>query len=205
MPAYIARMPRDYIWRFSRTICPLFLDPASGPPGTSTNESKTHVQPALVGIGMVWAGVPGMPRLTDIMGQVAIEQGRIDEQGRDIKSFERTEDDSLRAITIERVSEGLDEDIDSETRRRSNETAPEGAAETQEHDFERDFSSQNASRLSREEPSLHRQPSAPSPSARSTKASAVGRPIRSTRCHATYICCITISVYSVVLCVTASI
>ncbi|KAF5391320.1 hypothetical protein D9757_001874 [Collybiopsis confluens] len=37
---------------------------------------KPHTEPAVVGIGVVLAGAPAMPRLTEIVGQVAIEQGR---------------------------------------------------------------------------------------------------------------------------------
>ncbi|KAJ3744697.1 kinase-like protein, partial [Lentinula detonsa] len=37
---------------------------------------KSHAEPAFIGIGVVLAGVPAMPRLTEIMGEVAIEQGR---------------------------------------------------------------------------------------------------------------------------------
>ncbi len=61
--------------------------------GPSRKKVRPHVSPSMVGIGMVLAGVPGMPQLTEIMGPVAIEQGRVDELGQDIKSIERGEDD----------------------------------------------------------------------------------------------------------------
>ncbi|KAG6890684.1 hypothetical protein C0995_005056 [Termitomyces sp. Mi166 len=51
---------------------------------------KHHPEPAVVGIGLVVAGAPGMPRLTEIMGEVAIEQGRATH---DFKSVESQEDD----------------------------------------------------------------------------------------------------------------
>ncbi|KAI6028422.1 kinase-like protein [Pisolithus orientalis] len=37
---------------------------------------KPHVEPALVGIGLVLAGAPVMPGLTEIMGEVALQQGQ---------------------------------------------------------------------------------------------------------------------------------
>ena len=61
--------------------------------GPSRKKVRPHASPSMVGIGMVLAGVPGMPQLTEIMGPVAIEQGRVDELGQDIKSIERGEDD----------------------------------------------------------------------------------------------------------------
>lgn len=73
-----------------------------------------HAEPALVGIGMVLAGVPGMPSLTQIMGPVAIEQGRIDEQGQDIKSIERNDEEGIvRTVSIQSTADSLGEDEDS--------------------------------------------------------------------------------------------
>ncbi|KAG8716197.1 Phosphatidylinositol 4-kinase pik1alpha (PI4-kinase)(PtdIns-4-kinase) [Ceratobasidium sp. 423] len=40
---------------------------------------KPHAIPALVGMGTILAGAPGMPALTSVSGQVAIEQGRREE------------------------------------------------------------------------------------------------------------------------------
>ncbi|KAG5342759.1 hypothetical protein C0989_008709 [Termitomyces sp. Mn162] len=54
---------------------------------------KHHSEPAVVGIGLVLAGAPGMPRLTDIMGKVAIEQGRVEENAHDYKSVTSQKDD----------------------------------------------------------------------------------------------------------------
>lgn len=64
--------------------------------GPVRRKVRPHLQPALVGIGMVWAGAPGIPQLTQVTGEVAIEQGRIDEEGQDIKSLERIDDDIVR-------------------------------------------------------------------------------------------------------------
>ena len=63
---------------------------------------------------MVIAGSPGLPALSRVMGEVAVEQGRIDRQGRDVKSLERYEDDMARGKAVssyERVIE--DDEVDS--------------------------------------------------------------------------------------------
>lgn len=99
--------------------------PASGTPYSSLNlptlpgfirkKVKPNVQPALVGIGMVLAGVPSMPALTDIMGPVAIEQGRLDDQGEDLRSLDnpdgivRTHSDRSQS-----TNEGKEEDEEDE-------------------------------------------------------------------------------------------
>ena len=82
---------------------------------TSRRMVRPHTQPALVGIGMVLAGAPGMPDLTQIMGPVAIEQGRVDEQGQDVRSIERHEDDGamVRTISSNSAAESLEDDNDS--------------------------------------------------------------------------------------------
>lgn len=54
---------------------------------------KHHSEPAMVGIGVVLAGVPGMPQLTEIMGEVAVEQGRIPEAGAEVRNFESQDHD----------------------------------------------------------------------------------------------------------------
>ncbi|PIL24090.1 hypothetical protein GSI_13842 [Ganoderma sinense ZZ0214-1] len=93
------------------SLCP----PASI--GPSRKKVRPHVSPSMVGIGMVLAGVPGMPQLTEIMGPVAIEQGRVDELGQDIKSIERGEDDGsvVRSLSISSTADsgGDVEDDDS--------------------------------------------------------------------------------------------
>ncbi|KAF5365657.1 hypothetical protein D9758_003331 [Tetrapyrgos nigripes] len=53
---------------------------------------KHHRDPVIVGIGMVLAGAPALPQLTEIMGQVAIEQGRVEETGSEERSIESSED-----------------------------------------------------------------------------------------------------------------
>ncbi|KAF7304897.1 Phosphatidylinositol 4-kinase [Mycena kentingensis (nom. inval.)] len=54
---------------------------------------KPHFEPAVIGVSMVLAGVPGMPQLTEIMGEVAIEQGRVEEEGAQFQSIEAQEED----------------------------------------------------------------------------------------------------------------
>ena len=67
------------------------------------------VQPALVGLSMVLAGAPGLPQLTSIMGQVAIEQGRAAEEGSVISSMEREVGQVSTAIS-NATSDGDDDD-----------------------------------------------------------------------------------------------
>jgi hypothetical protein len=58
---------------------------------------KPNTEPAMVGIGLVLAGVPGMPLLTENMGQVPIEQGRV-EEGNHFRSVESQDDDIVRGL-----------------------------------------------------------------------------------------------------------
>ncbi|KAK7054859.1 Phosphatidylinositol 4-kinase pik1alpha (PI4-kinase)(PtdIns-4-kinase) [Paramarasmius palmivorus] len=77
------------------------LPPAASPYATlnlpfrsrfSRKKVKHNAEPAIIGIGMVLAGTPALPRLTEIMGEVAIEQGRA-EEGTEIRSIESQADD----------------------------------------------------------------------------------------------------------------
>src|ERR1700761_2317060 len=43
---------------------------------STAEKLPAHLHAGLVGIGMMLAGVPGMPKITEIMGDVAIKQGR---------------------------------------------------------------------------------------------------------------------------------
>ncbi|KAG1756746.1 kinase-like protein [Suillus paluster] len=52
----------------------------------SRRKVKAHVEPALIGLGLMLAGTPAMPKLTEIMGEIALQQGRADEDGSDLKS-----------------------------------------------------------------------------------------------------------------------
>lgn len=76
-------------------------------PGFLRKKVRPNVQPALVGIGLVLAGVPGMPALVDVMGEVAIEQGRVDNRGDDLRSLENL--DGVVRPQHDHPSESLDE------------------------------------------------------------------------------------------------
>ncbi|KAF7363461.1 Phosphatidylinositol 4-kinase [Mycena sanguinolenta] len=78
----------------------------------SRKKVKPHFEPAVIGISMILAGTPGMPQLTEIMGQVAVEQGRVEEEGTQLKSVEAQDEEvaSYGSPTSSRLS--LDEDAD---------------------------------------------------------------------------------------------
>ncbi|KAJ6630818.1 kinase-like domain-containing protein [Mycena sp. CBHHK59/15] len=73
---------------------------------------KTHFEPAVIGISMVLAGTPGMPQLTEIMGDVAIEQGRVEEEGAQYKSVESQDEEVASYGSPSTASLSLDEDAD---------------------------------------------------------------------------------------------
>ncbi|TFK42568.1 kinase-like domain-containing protein [Crucibulum laeve] len=54
---------------------------------------KHHAEPAIVGIGVMLAGAPGMPKLTEVTGEIAVEQGRAEEEGDSFRSWEMHDDD----------------------------------------------------------------------------------------------------------------
>ena len=66
------------------------------------------VQPALIGLAMVLAGTPGLPQLTPIMGQVAIEQGRVVDEGPEISGLER----ELSQVSVTISTNTTDDDDD---------------------------------------------------------------------------------------------
>ncbi|KAJ7285818.1 kinase-like protein [Mycena rebaudengoi] len=69
------------------------LPPPAPTPYVSLNLAvKPHFEPAVIGISMVLAGAPAMPQLTDIMGEVAVEQGRVEEEGAAFKSVETADE-----------------------------------------------------------------------------------------------------------------
>lgn len=70
-------------------------------PGNRKRKVKPLLFPSLVGISMIVAGAPAMPQLTHTVGEVAIEQGRADEQHGDIRSIERVDDDVVHITTAE--------------------------------------------------------------------------------------------------------
>jgi phosphatidylinositol 4-kinase B len=54
---------------------------------------RPNVGPVMVGVGMVLAGAPALPLLTRVMGEVAIEQGRVEDSSRASRSLSLAEDD----------------------------------------------------------------------------------------------------------------
>jgi hypothetical protein len=73
---------------------------------------RHHAEPVVIGVGVVLAGVPGMPHLTGIMGEVAIEQGRIDDDGHEYKSLEMQDDQIAHGISSSQSSLSAEEDED---------------------------------------------------------------------------------------------
>lgn len=71
---------------------------------------RPHGEPALVGMGMILAGTPGMPQLTEVMGEVAIEQGRIQDEGQEPQRLASQEDDTVRGVSSVPSTEEEDED-----------------------------------------------------------------------------------------------
>ncbi|KAK2466904.1 hypothetical protein APHAL10511_001162 [Amanita phalloides] len=85
---------------------------------------KPHAEPALVGLGVVLAGTPGMPVLTEIMGEVAIEQGRTDDDGNDLRSLEQ--DDTVASTrTTESGANEETRDADDQDSSTSKEDIPD--------------------------------------------------------------------------------
>lgn len=74
---------------------------------------KPNAEPAVVGIGLVLAGAPGMPLLTENMGRVAIEQGRA-EEGNHYRSVESQDDDIVRGLHLNQTIEDSTGDDDQD-------------------------------------------------------------------------------------------
>jgi phosphatidylinositol 4-kinase len=82
-----------------------------------------RVEPALVGLGVVLAGVPGMPQLTRVIGEVAIEQGRIHDEGHGITSLHLQTDQivpDISVLTANDLPEGHDDDVDETEKQLNN-------------------------------------------------------------------------------------
>lgn len=83
-------------------------------PQFSRKKVKPRLYPALLGMSVMLASSPGLPALSRVMGEVAVEQGRLDQHGEDVKSLERYEDDLVPGRTMssyERPVEG--DEVDS--------------------------------------------------------------------------------------------
>jgi hypothetical protein len=76
---------------------------------------RPHVEPALVGLGIVLASASAMPQLTEIMGKVAIEQGRMEDNDDEFKSVETQNEEVVRGITRATEPSTSDEDEDDYT------------------------------------------------------------------------------------------
>lgn len=76
---------------------------------------KAHVVPAFIGLGMILAGSPGMPQVTEVMGEVAIEQGRTDDLGNDLKSLERYDNDLAQVGPIMPSKDSSEDDDDPDS------------------------------------------------------------------------------------------
>jgi phosphatidylinositol 4-kinase len=84
---------------------------------------KPHVEPALIGLGLILAGTPAMPKLTEIMGEVALQQGRADEGGSDLKNAHADNDVPSGLGKTTRNDSGDDDDNGSDGKNEDDLTA----------------------------------------------------------------------------------
>ncbi|KAG8746933.1 Phosphatidylinositol 4-kinase pik1alpha (PI4-kinase)(PtdIns-4-kinase) [Ceratobasidium sp. 414] len=73
---------------------------------------KPFVAPALVGMGVMLAGAPGMPALTPMIGQVAIEQGRREEERQLSGVVRDTQEAEARGSLSSRADSSAQDDDD---------------------------------------------------------------------------------------------
>jgi len=71
---------------------------------------KVNASPALVGMGIVLLGSPGLPAVTEATGEVVIEQGRADNNGSGLKSLGRLEDDTVQGGVVTASRESMDDE-----------------------------------------------------------------------------------------------
>jgi phosphatidylinositol 4-kinase len=64
------------------------------PAYTRRRRVRHHAEPVFVGLGVLLAGALGMPKLAEITGPVAIEQGRADEEGENLRTFQVNNNDA---------------------------------------------------------------------------------------------------------------
>jgi hypothetical protein len=91
---------------------------------------KPRVEPALVGIGLVLAGVPAMPALTEVMGEVALQQGRADDDEVNLNLRSVEAGDDLARDTPANADSGEDDDNPSDEKL-DNENTGESANDTE--------------------------------------------------------------------------
>ncbi|VDB82984.1 unnamed protein product [Peniophora sp. CBMAI 1063] len=111
---------------------------ATGPrsrPLFARKKVKPHAIPAFIGIGMFMAGSMAHPRLANIMVPVAIEQGRADLLGSDLRSLQRNEEDvapsaATSSLSLSKESgEGTDSDEEPATPAQpTSDSSPESSA-----------------------------------------------------------------------------
>lgn len=80
----------------------------------SRKKVRHHAQPTLVGIGVVLAATPGMPPLAEITGQIAIEQGRADDDGRELRSLQMIETDIAPDVVPQAIESAGGDDDDAD-------------------------------------------------------------------------------------------
>jgi phosphatidylinositol 4-kinase len=79
------------------------------PAYTPREKVKHHVEPAFVGLGVLLAAAPAMPQLAEIMGYVAIEQGRRGEDDENIRSVETDDAGAVMSVTSQGSPDETDE------------------------------------------------------------------------------------------------
>ena len=98
---------------FGDQLLPL-SSPYSGllPPTYRRPKIKHHAEPVFVGLGVLLAGSPAMPQLAQLIGPVAIEQGRADEEGDESTGLESSLSPATKDDTDDPDSiEGLEDPV----------------------------------------------------------------------------------------------
>lgn len=76
---------------------------------------KARFEPAIVGMGCILAGVPGVPQVTELIGKVAVEQGRWeDATTRRLPVNVETEEDAAPGTQSSRATSTVDEESEEE-------------------------------------------------------------------------------------------
>ena len=109
---------------------PYFGLPSSYHSPFARRRVKPRVEPALVGVGLVMAGAPAMPALTEVMGEVALQQGRAEDDvvNPNLRSVEAVGD--LARDTPASADSGEDDDSPSDEKP-DNENTGESAIDTE--------------------------------------------------------------------------
>jgi len=74
---------------------------------------KHHAEPVFVGLGILLAGALAMPKLAEVTGQVAIEQGRADEEGDSLRTFQVDHEDAPSHTLSPQSTQDETDDSDS--------------------------------------------------------------------------------------------